>query len=52
MQNANTPQVLITPLKPALIMGVAAEAVAPSFLRRKKAQGKAQFEQRPDDTKP
>ena len=30
---------------------VAAEAAAPSFLRRKTAQGKAQFEQRPDDEK-
>ena len=30
---------------------VVAEAAAPSFLRRKTAQGKAQFEQRPDDEK-
>jgi hypothetical protein len=28
-----------------------AEAAVPSFLRRKTAQGKAQFEQRPDDKK-
>ena len=38
--------------KEEMLMSMAAEAVAPSFLRRKKAQGKAQFEQRPDDTKP
>ena len=30
---------------------VADEAAAPSFVRRKTAQGKAQFEQRPDDEK-
>jgi Ca-activated chloride channel family protein len=38
--------------KEEMLMSMAAEAVAPSFLRRKKSQGKAQFEQRPDDTKP
>ena len=36
--------------KEEMLMSMAAEAVAPSFLRRKKSQGKAQFEQRPDDT--
>lgn len=36
--------------KEELLMDMAAEAAAPSFLRRKKSQGKAQFEQRPDDT--
>ena len=30
---------------------VVAEATVPSFLRRKTAQGKAQFQQRPDDEK-
>lgn len=37
--------------KEELLMSMASEAAAPSFLRRKKSQGKAQFEQRPDDTK-
>ena len=37
--------------KEEFLMSMAAEAEAPSFLRRKKSQGKAQFEQRPDDTK-
>ncbi len=36
--------------KEELLMSMAAESAAPSFLRRKKSQGKAQFEQRPDDT--
>ena len=37
--------------KEELLMSMASEAAAPSFLRRKKSQGKAQFEQRSDDTK-
>lgn len=36
--------------KEELLMSMAAESAAPSFLRRKKSQGKAQFEQRPDDS--
>lgn len=32
------------------LMSMAAEAVAPSFLRQKKSQGNAQFEQRPGNT--
>lgn len=36
--------------KEELLMSLASEAAAPSFLRRKKSQGKAQFEQQADDT--
>lgn len=37
--------------KDEALMNLTAEAESPSFLRRKKAQGKAQFTQRPNDTK-
>lgn len=36
--------------EPRVRMSIDVESAAPSFLRRKKSQGKAQFEQRPDDT--
>jgi len=35
--------------KEELLLSMAAEAAAPSFLRRKRSQGKVQFEQRPED---
>jgi Ca-activated chloride channel family protein len=35
--------------KEEVLMSMVAESAVPSFLRRKKAQGKAQFEQRPED---
>lgn len=37
--------------KDEAIMSMVSEATVPSFLRRKRAQGKAQFTPRPDDTK-
>jgi len=35
--------------KEEMLMSMAGEAAAPSYLRRKKSQGKAQFEPRPED---